>query len=62
MENWQMVMEKSWKNILSSLWEPWKSHRNNFFFAIIFVVLPNMKRDEEENAQISEISRGQLGS
>ena len=23
MENLEMVMEKSWKNILSSLWEPW---------------------------------------
>ena len=23
MENQEMVMEKSWKNTLSSLWEPW---------------------------------------
>ena len=23
MENQDMVMEKSWKNFLSSMWEPW---------------------------------------
>ena len=23
MENQEMVMEKSWENVLSSMWEPW---------------------------------------
>ena len=27
MEIQKMVMEKSWKNILSSLWEPWTHFR-----------------------------------
>ena len=27
MENQEMVMEKLWKNILSSLWEPWNENQ-----------------------------------
>ena len=36
MENLEMVMEKSWENILSSLWEPCPGVQCVFFSAVAY--------------------------